>query len=315
MLAALESHRNAAYEKATCRYGESWGAVNEIVSVASEQNAAASQAERASRVEAAVQAAREAVLAQGVAVSKDMLKAAEKQAAMFSKKEDTQQLMLEKAQKCLLVEAALEAACSTASAEFSCKQKEYARLSAATSESMDFEVMQEKAAKALSSHRQTYTVSVCGYSKAGVEVKISFLTIGGASFDIQVPRGTSVRDVAHAIKDVKQLRGPAYVEGLEVEVKLIGPAGTVLQESRCFPEVIDYETDGAGEEAYPEAAYLHQLEVLTGEAWKELGLDGPTRWKYVPEEDFVKLFGMSKASFDQLKPWTQNSLKKKHGLF
>ncbi|CAE8630761.1 unnamed protein product [Polarella glacialis] len=97
-------------------------------------------------------------------------------------------------------------------------------------------------------------------------------------------------------------------------VTLIRPQGSILEASRRLPEALEYETDSGGCSDDADGEF-YPLAVLTGGAWKHLGLQGATRWKHVREQEFLQLFGMSKASFDRLPSWKQLRFKKKHGLF
>ena len=69
------------------------------------------------------------------------------------------------------------------------------------------------------------------------------------------------------------------------------------------------------EEQEHNVGVFYSLEMLTGERWKEINIDGPTSWKHLHDKEFVDLFGMSNASFSKLTTWRQTELKKRLGLF
>lgn len=279
---------------------------------ASRANIDAAHVERSHQIEDAVDNAREVLSAKGIMFDQDMITLAKDRVGRFSTTHCDAQMMQEQALRCLLVEAAVRAALADATQKgetMSQPQINYARCAASSVASLDYHLMEVSAQKALSSHDMVYVITVNGCSKMGMDVVLSLATLGDC-FDMRFPRGTSVRDAALQISEDRRLRGPP---GCKVQVKLIGCAGTLLDENKQFPEVVDYETDEAEEAT--EGAEYYPLSALTGGAWKELGLDGPTRWKYLPEAEFMNLFGMNKTSFAQLKPWTQTSMKKKHGLF
>jgi len=96
------------------------------------------------------------------------------------------------------------------------------------------------------------------------------------------------------------------------EVILVRPNGTLLPCASAIGDALEESEETPPDD---EDIVFYPLATLTGEMWKEIGLHGPTRWKHLPEDEFKDLFGMSKNSFDKLQPWTQMSLKKKHGLF
>eukprot|EP00929_Paragymnodinium_shiwhaense_P016093 TRINITY_DN124269_c0_g1_i1.p1 TRINITY_DN124269_c0_g1~~TRINITY_DN124269_c0_g1_i1.p1 ORF type:complete len:327 (-),score=65.34 TRINITY_DN124269_c0_g1_i1:228-1208(-) len=172
-----------------------------------------------------------------------------------------------------------------------------------------YEAAREKAQDALHACNLVYVVTILGYKRSGLDLTFNLRTLG-SSFTLTAPMDTTVGDFTSKIREDQQLRS---TRGAAADVKVVGPAGTVLDPARTLPHAVDYETDGRNKEN--EAGEFYDLEVLTGEAWKELGLDGPTRWRYLQETEFVRVFGMSKWSFSKLAPWTQTSLKKKHGLF
>lgn len=101
-------------------------------------------------------------------------------------------------------------------------------------------------------------------------------------------------------------------KGNKIVVKLIGPEGTILDPSAVLLDALDYETDKGDQDG--DGPY-YPLSVLTGNAWRAMGLDGLTRWKYLREKEFKDIFGMSKATFEQLPSWKQLPLRRKHNLF
>jgi len=133
---------------------------------------------------------------------------------------------------------------------------------------------------------------------------LSVSSLEGETQEIKVNREVSIAGVAGMVQEtVVKAR----------EVILVRPDGTLLPCGRTIGDALDQES----EETQPdgEDIVFYPLATLTGEMWKEIGLHGPTRWKHLREDEFKDLFGMSKNSFDKLQPWTQMSLKKKHGLF
>merc|ERR1739848_270108 len=59
---------------------------------------------------------------------------------------------------------------------------------------------------------------------------------------------------------------------------IIGANGTRLDWEKPLPEALDYEGD---DPAKDEEGDFHPLSVLTSDAWRELGLQGATRWQYL----------------------------------
>lgn len=178
--------------------------------------------------------------------------------------------------------------------------------------------------------------NVSEYRKEGIDLIVSWTTLSGASFDTCIRRGASVQDLAHAMRQETRfanIDAQASIERLDpgyaavgrvnapskappVRVAVIGPKGTRLDDKQPLPEALDYEADASAEvESEKEDGQFYPLEVLTGSAWRELGLDGATRWQFLREVEFNELFGMSKASFRELPSWKQKPLKQKHGLF
>lgn len=172
---------------------------------------------------------------------------------------------------------------------------------------VDEETMFAKASK--HSDNLAHVCSVNMYTRKGLDLVLSLSSPGGETLEIKVHREASVADVAGMVKAIVR---PAVL-GKAKEVKLVGLRGTLLPCARAIGDALDYES----EEVPPDDqdSVFYPLSVLTGEKWKEMRLHGPTRWKHLREDEFKDLFGMSKNTFEKLQPWTQLSLKKKHGLF
>lgn len=130
------------------------------------------------------------------------------------------------------------------------------------------------------------------------------LPLEGENLEIKVNREMSIAGVAAMVK---------AIVGKSGEVKLVRPNGTLLPCARAVGDALDHESEEVPSD--DEDTVFYPLATLKGEMWKEMGLHGPTRWKHLREDEFKDLFGMSKNSFEKLQPWTQMSLKKKHGLF
>lgn len=174
--------------------------------------------------------------------------------------------------------------------------------------------------------------NVLEYTTEGADLVVSWSTLAGDVFESRVRRGCLVRELAHAVhaarfgytnrrvevdgfdrsfKALLDTRTPS--KALEpAQVAIIGPRGTNLDWDHQLPQALDYEADKPTED---EDGEFYPLHVLIGDAWRELGLEAATRWRCLREHEFVKLFGMSKASFEQLPSWKQLPLKKSSGLF
>lgn len=272
----------------------------------------AAHAEYILQIEDAVDNAKDAVSAKGIMVDQDMIALATDIVGRFSMMRFDAQTMQEQAHWCFLVEAAIRAAVAGATEKgetVTQPQINHARCSASSVTSLDYQLMEASAQRALLGRDMFYVIMVNGCTKMGTDLILSLGTLGDC-FDMRVRSGTLVRDVAIEIAEDRQLRCPL---GFKVQVKLVDCAGTLLDENGSFHDPEDYETDVVEETR--ESCEYYPLSVLTGQAWRELCLDGPTRWKYLPENEFMGLFGMNKISFAQLKPWMQASMRKKHGLF
>lgn len=182
----------------------------------------------------------------------------------------------------------------------------------------------ERAAQ-VGQEQTVYVAQVTKYKREGVELVLSLTPVTdtgrGETFRQRVEVGANVAKVMDFVRD-HRVREVDHTERLMrglsnnvIEVRLLGPSGTTLHPERFLPEALDYETDVADDSA--QASESYPLEMLTGGqgAWKEMGFDAATRWKYVENPLFLKLFGMSKASFEKLPSWKQIPLKKKHDLF
>lgn len=223
-------------------------------------------------------------------------------------------ILRETAQKRLLLELAVESAMARAEEnglEVTPPMIAHAKSVSVPSGSISdvYEAVLEKVELALCAFNLVYAVTLAGYKKEGLRLTLTLQTLG-STFTLPVFMGTTIGELARTIPEERQLRHPP---GSTVVVKIIGPKGTVLAPSRTLPEAFDYEIDGEAEE--DESDEFYELSVLTGQAWKDMGLNGPTRWKHLREKEFMNMFGMSKASFEKLPSWTQATLKRKHSLF
>jgi hypothetical protein len=264
-------------------------------------------------IDAALQGAVNDVKAAGHQVTMDMTTMAKDQA--FPGKSITMQ---EQMHKVLLREVAVAAALKEARQQGSeisnmwgstwGKEGE-ARL-AASQAGGDYDAMFASAMRALSMNQMIYVVAVNSYKQVGVDLDLSLSSLG-EEFRMLVSREATVADVAFLVQQERLRKRPAG-PGKTIDVKLIGPAGTVLPHSHLIKTALDVEgevfVDDEDSDFYP-------LSVLTGERWRELGLHAPTRWEYLRESEFSKLFGMSKSAFKKLPDWKQIPLKKKYGLF
>jgi len=227
--------------------------------------------------------------------------------------------MQEQIHRVLLREAAVQSALKEASqsgievhGRFDTWAKESeARLSAARTSGSEYEAMFANALRALNSERSVYVVTVSGYKRAGLDLILSLSSLG-EDFQMMVKRETSVAQVTYLVQQDRLQKRPAG-PGKTIEVKLVGPAGTLLPREKLITHALDYEADEVLSD--DENGTFYPLSVLTGERWKDMGLSGPTRWKHLHEKDFRNLFGMSKDAFEQLPDWKQIPLKKKHSLF
>merc|ERR1712187_621256 len=124
--------------------------------------------------------------------------------------------------------------------------------------------------------------------------------MAGAMFESRVHRGDRVEDLIRSVYDDKL----GLSKGLNIlcggtvnydkgpRLVLIGPKGTRLDAEMPLPEALDHEPSVPAEE---EEGDFYPLSVLAGDAWRDLGLEGATRWRCLRENEFQKLFGMSKA--------------------
>lgn len=187
-----------------------------------------------------------------------------------------------------------------------------ARLAACNVGVPDYETMLASAFRALNHKSCSYVLAVTTCTQAGLDLILSMSSLGGDCFEIRVARDKTVADVIALLRQECASRWPAP-PGKLVEVKLVGPAGTLLHFSKTIADALEYETEAAAVD--DELGTFYPLAVLIGQQWKELGLDGPTRWKHLREKDFMNLFSMSKATFEKLPSWKQIPLRRKHGLF
>jgi len=146
--------------------------------------------------------------------------------------------------------------------------------------------------------------SVSTYKRQGLNLILSLSSLEGDALEIKVNREMSIATVVGMVQ---------AIVGKAREVKVVRPNGMLLPCAKAIGDALDNEFEELPSD--DEDSVFYPLAILTGERWKEMGLDGPTRWKHLREDEFKDLFGMSKNSFEKLQPWTQMSLKKKHGLF
>lgn len=290
----------------------SGGVVARMKTQYEEERYQASGAARRCKVADAIQAAVDDVLAEGLDVTAEMRGLATQRAYDLGSDSKSMQ---EQARRSLLADAAVKIAARKDREDgqrVSRVQIDIARCAALASGASDFQTMLERASTSLNRNnadkQSTYVVAITAYKKHGLEIELSCLTMSGSCFEVRVQRGTSVSQLAAHIQDLKSLN---------VLVKIIGPAGTLLEPSKVLPLGLDHETDVVGEDDADGKFY--PLSVLTGSTdqamWKKIGLEGPTRWRHLREKEFADLFGMSKASFETLPTWKQIPLKKKHDLF
>jgi hypothetical protein len=184
-----------------------------------------------------------------------------------------------------------------------------ARLAASKAGS-DYDAMFDSALRALSIDQFVYVVVVNQYSAIGVNLDLSLASLG-EEFRMEVSRDATVADVAFFVQQERLQKQPAG-PGKKIEVKVVGPGGTVLPRSQLIKNALDVEGEDLLDD---EKSVYYPLSVLTGRQWKDLGLHAPTRWKHLRESEFSELFGMTKSAFEKLPDWKQTPLKKKHGLF
>jgi len=330
-----------------------------MASAAGEDTSSASLAERIQFLEAkdralaekqellqdALHEAIETVKADGFHVNEASTAMAKQRAESFGK--DRQDMVLQ-ARRVLLCEAAVAAVIQRAKdrklhekwAGQTChaysmnvvvfQMEDMARTGALMSKSDHYEIIEKNAEQALENEKRTYVITISGWTQMGVDIVVHMCTIGGESFNMTVPRGTSVDKLSLGIwedrlcqKSEIKLLGQSHLKSQHLgyrvqgsldgktDVKLVGPAGTILDGTRRLPDAIDFESIDPDKED----GEFFDLAVLRGTAWKELGLDAATRWQYLRERDFVEIFGMSKDAFGKLPSWKQIPLKKKHGFF
>lgn len=162
-----------------------------------------------------------------------------------------------------------------------------------------------------------FIANVIGYETEGVDLIVSCSTLAGATFQSRVCRGASVQDLAQAMHESHSETKFGFgfkfgINGFKKRVAVIGPKGTSLNLEMPLPEALDHEPIAPVE---CEEGDFYSLSVLRGDAWRELGLQAATRWQYLRESEFQKVFGLSKATFEQMPSWKQIPLKKRHGLF
>jgi hypothetical protein len=283
--------------------------VKDAVKLADDQAWDARREARDEEISNAVERAREVVRSiVDVEITRPMLRAAQQGAAM----EADGSSMQERAQRTLIIEAAVASALKQgrASGDVVGPKEGEARLAAsrAAAKGEDYDALVMHALRVLTCRSSMYVISINGYRTEGVDIVLSMSSLG-ASFQMRIRKGTTVAEVKKMIELEKQ---PAAI-GLAVEVKLIGISGTLLAPSKTFPAVLDLEA----QELPPddEKGTFFPLSVLTGDAWREMGLEGVTRWKYLREAEFAEIFGMSKTEFEKLPSWKQVPLRRKHGLF
>merc|ERR1712118_479459 len=109
---------------------------------------------------------------------------------------------------------------------------------------------------------------VISYKRAGLDLVLSLASLGD-TFEMTIPEHRSVGAV---ISQIQVDRGIEAALGMSVEVKLIGPAGTVLPHSKTICqalslELAELEPDDEEGEFYP----LSDLRGAQGR-WRQLGL-------------------------------------------
>lgn len=88
--------------------------------------------------------------------------------------------------------------------------------------------------------------------------------------------------------------------------KFKGPGGVASQEEEKKEVKISRRYSNAATNKY-------DIETLKN-SFPE-GVDPTAKEAYLRDEDFFTVFGMKPEQFYSLKPWKQQDLKKKHGLF
>jgi hypothetical protein len=61
--------------------------------------------------------------------------------------------------------------------------------------------------------------------------------------------------------------------------------------------------------------FLSLEDLRNADVWKVKGVDAGSREKYLSDEAFDAVFGMSKSAFEALPKWKRDGKKKEHGLF
>lgn len=263
-------------------------------------------------VDDAVQTAVSEVRAAGHVVTSDMISCAKLEALLG--KDATMQ---DQVRRVLLREAAVRSALrETEESGVVDPSKRWskageARLAASSCGATEYETMLSNAIRALTSDRMVYVVCLNSYKRAGVSVVLSLSSLA-EQFEMTVSRELCVDELLDLITQERLQRRPAG-PGKTIEVKLMGPAGTLLPREQVVTCALDCET--AELEPDVEHGVFYPLSVLTSSEWRDLGLVGVTRWKHLREDLFMGLFGMTKATFEKLPEWKQTPLKKKHGLF
>lgn len=262
-------------------------------------------------VDDAVQTAVSEVRAAGHVVTSNMISYAKHEALLG--KDAT---MKDQVRRVLLREAAVRSALREAEESGVVDPRRWineaeARLAASSGGTTEYETMLSNAIRALTSDRMVYVVCLNSYKRAGVSVVLSLSSLA-EQFEMTVSRELRVDELLDLIEQERLQRRPAG-PGKTIEVKLMGPAGTLLPREQVVTCALDCET--AELESDVEHGVFYPLSVLTSSEWRDLGLVGVTRWKHLREDLFMGLFGMTKATFEKLPEWKQTPLKKKHGLF
>jgi len=296
-----------------------------------EQGANHVEEENNRKLEQASQEAVAMATERGLQISRDMRNRALAKAQIAKKEHEVQGKELETLQQQMYNDLVCHAALHEALARNGMSQNVFHShgvtdslfMAISNSKDAEYEIMVEKLDQILCATRQSsaYVVSILSYTKEGLDLVLCMSTLSGDCFQMRVGSDSTVAQLMETIRLQKQDQS-SHLERVarslsrnQINVKVIGPAGTSLDASRTFPAAIDYETDGTADDAEELDHKLYPLSVLAGDAWRETGIDGATRWKHLAEKDFMGLFGMNKASFEKLPSWKQIPLKKKHGLF
>lgn len=175
-----------------------------------------------------------------------------------------------------------------------------------SSETVAYEALLNQATLAIRSAASVYIVTLTSYTRVGQDIALECQTLA-SEFTLKVPTGTSVAELAALIHKERKLRTP------EGSIKILSPKGFKMAPSRIVLMVLDLAIDGSDHD--DDLGEFYALSILTSATWKELGLNGPSRWKHLRGDHFKHVFGMDKADFERLLDWKQVQLKRKHNLF